>query len=60
MMRKYGLGADIAVDALIVDAGGKLLDRKSMGGKVFYGPFVGVPETTSASSLLGNSNWSLF
>ncbi|XP_042065900.1 berberine bridge enzyme-like 15 [Salvia splendens] len=36
MMRKYGLGADNAVDARIVDANGNILDRKSMGEETFW------------------------
>ncbi|CAF1919037.1 unnamed protein product [Brassica napus] len=36
MMRKYGLGGDNVLDAKMVDANGKLLDRASMGEDTFW------------------------
>uniref|UniRef100_M4CRX2 FAD-binding PCMH-type domain-containing protein n=1 Tax=Brassica campestris TaxID=3711 RepID=M4CRX2_BRACM len=36
MMRKYGLGGDNVIDASIVDAKGKLLNRSSMGEDMFW------------------------
>ncbi|KAG2301874.1 hypothetical protein Bca52824_030525 [Brassica carinata] len=36
MMRKYGLGGDNVLDAKIVDANGKVLDRTSMGEDMFW------------------------
>ncbi|KAJ0085727.1 hypothetical protein Patl1_06884 [Pistacia atlantica] len=36
LSRKYGVAADNVVDALLVDANGKLLDREGMGEDVFW------------------------
>ncbi|KAL9858185.1 Berberine bridge enzyme-like 13 [Arabidopsis thaliana] len=36
MMRKFGLGADNVLDARIVDADGKILNRAAMGEDVFW------------------------
>lgn len=36
LSRKYGVAADNVVDAILVDAEGRVLDRKSMGEEVFW------------------------
>nr|XP_043627831.1 berberine bridge enzyme-like 15 [Erigeron canadensis] len=36
MLRKYGLGVDNALDTVIINAKGKILDRKTMGEDVFW------------------------
>ncbi|XP_022146727.1 berberine bridge enzyme-like 21 [Momordica charantia] len=36
LMRKFGVSVDYVVDALIVDANGRVLDRESMGEDLFW------------------------
>ncbi|XP_062093569.1 cannabidiolic acid synthase-like [Humulus lupulus] len=36
LMRKYGLGGDNVIDVRILLANGKIVDRKSMGGDLFW------------------------
>ncbi|KAF0904997.1 hypothetical protein E2562_039421 [Oryza meyeriana var. granulata] len=36
MMRKYGLSVDNVLDAMVVDANGRILDKKTMGRDYFW------------------------
>ncbi|XP_058115202.1 berberine bridge enzyme-like D-1 [Magnolia sinica] len=36
LVRKYGLGADNVVDAILIDAAGRTLDRAAMGEEIFW------------------------
>ena len=55
-MRKYGLAADNVLDAYLIDANGKIMDKEAMG-EDFFGLSEGVVEQALKSYFPGKSSW---